>query len=84
MQYMLGTSQIPRWSMAWYDLNVRDRRRDAVRYLVYRAVEPHQSDWEWVALPGWLSFLYPLLRPPRLVLNEIRRLSKMIGEDDQS
>jgi hypothetical protein len=47
-------------------LHARERLRDGVRYCLSLALVPQISDWEILALPRSLSFLYVLVRPIRL------------------
>lgn len=49
---------------------MRERLRDRVRYLLYylrTAMTPNEKDWAFLPLPAFLSFLYYLLPPIRLV-----------------
>jgi hypothetical protein len=54
-------------------LRMRERRRDRVHYLVRLVTRPAVEDWEAVDLPASLSFLYPILRPPRLLAKYLSR-----------
>lgn len=49
-------------------MRMRERRRDRWRYFLRLATRPGVEDWEMIDLPKPLSFLYPLLRYPRLAL----------------
>jgi len=48
-----------------FHLRVRERLRDKARYCFSMAA-PSVKDWTFVSLPGFLSFLYYLIRPFRL------------------
>jgi hypothetical protein len=52
---------------ALFHLRVRERLRDAVRYSLSLALAPTLADWERLALPAQLSFLYYPARFIRLV-----------------
>jgi hypothetical protein len=52
----------------WLHMRLRERWGDRVRYAVRLTTRSGVEDWEAVDLPGSLSFLYPLLRFPRLVM----------------
>ncbi len=45
-----------------------DRRRDALRSVVYSVIVPKESDWAGSSLPGWMHWV---ARPVRLVLRKI-------------
>lgn len=47
-------------------LRMRERKRDKVRSFLRLALTPRVYDWMILPLPGWLFFLYYLLRPLRL------------------
>jgi hypothetical protein len=49
-------------------MRMRERLRDRVRYALRLSTRAGIEDWEAIDLPGSLSFLYPLLRYPRLAL----------------
>jgi hypothetical protein len=47
-------------------MRMRERRRDRARYFLRLTTRPGIEDWQAVDLPRGLSFLYPLVRFPRL------------------
>ena len=51
----------------FFHLKARERLRDRVRYCLRLAMIPTLEDWAFLSLPAFLSFLYYLLRPIRLV-----------------
>ena len=57
----------PLWRLQAFHLMVQDRLRDRVRYLTRLLFTSGPADWELIALPGWLAWLYPLIKPLRLV-----------------
>lgn len=61
-------------------LRARERPGDRLQYCLRRAMTPTIEDWEFLPLPAFLSFLYYLLRPIRLVgkygLSPLQRLLK--------
>lgn len=44
------------------------RRRDTARFWIRALTKPRSDDVEWVSLPDWLSPLYRVVRPVRLLL----------------
>lgn len=50
-----------------FHLRARERWRDRARYCVRLAMTSTPVDWSFVPLPNSLTFIYPLLRPFRLV-----------------
>jgi hypothetical protein len=50
-----------------FHLRVRDRVGDRVQYCLRGALVPNEADWDFLPLPPRLHFLYPLLRPVRLL-----------------
>ena len=50
-----------------FHLKAKERLRDKVRYCLHALITPSVADWEFLPLPGALSFLYFLLRPIRLL-----------------
>jgi hypothetical protein len=56
-------------------IRMRERWRDRLRYFIRLVTRPAIEDWQWVDLPGPLSFLYPVLRLPRLALKYWSRVS---------
>jgi hypothetical protein len=54
-------------------MRMRERLRDRIRYLVRLLTRPGVEDWQAVDLPAGLSFLYPVLRPTRLVAKYFSR-----------
>lgn len=62
--------------LAWYHLRERERWRDKLPLLkhdVGLALKPSDKDRAFVRLPASLSFLYPLVRPARLVSERVQR-----------
>jgi hypothetical protein len=51
---------------ALLQLKMRERKRDRFRSGLRLAATPRVYDWMLLSLPGWLFFLYYLLRPLRL------------------
>jgi hypothetical protein len=51
-----------------FQLRVRERLWDGLRYTLSLALEPTVADWTAVRVPAPFSFLYHLLRPVRLAL----------------
>ncbi len=54
-------------------MRMRERRSDRLNYLARLATRPAVEDWQAIDLPAQLSFLYPILRPPRLLLKYLSR-----------
>ena len=52
---------------AIFHMQSRERWTDRARYLYRLAATPGVEDWQLIDLPSSLTFLYPLLRLPRLV-----------------
>ena len=50
-----------------FRLRSRERFRDRVNYCLKRALTPTHQDLEKLTLPTSLEFLYPLVRPFRLI-----------------
>jgi hypothetical protein len=50
-----------------------DTRADAWRSWLAAVFQPRVSDWRELPLPDSLAFLYPLLRPVRLILRRLQR-----------
>lgn len=50
-----------------FQLRLKERLRDKVRYIVRSAAVPSHEDWEYLPLPTGLSCLYYLSRPFRLL-----------------
>lgn len=50
-----------------FQLRLKERFRDKVRYIVRSAAVPSHEDWEYLPLPAGLSPLYYLFRPLRLI-----------------
>jgi Uncharacterised nucleotidyltransferase len=48
-------------------IHARERSRDGLRYGLSRAIRPEIADWEFLHLPSYLSFLYPIIRVFRIV-----------------
>lgn len=71
-----GWTQGPRaaHSGMGFQLAIRERARDKIRYFVGIACTPSYSDWKVVRLPDRLCLLYYLIRPFRLLLKAIRML----------
>ena len=63
-------------------VRARDRRRDALGTVLYRAhqaVQPSQTDRDWVRIPHSLAFLYYAVRPVRLITDALRRSATYPG-----
>jgi hypothetical protein len=70
-----------------FDVSVRERRRDRLRYLGRRLFTPTNQDLDAVSLPAGLSFLYPALRWVRLgsrYLGHPSRLKQLWRGRDQA
>lgn len=50
-----------------FQLRVKERFRDRVRVFTQRMIQPAEGDWVAMPLPPALFFLYPLIRPFRLL-----------------
>lgn len=48
-------------------LKVRERLAHKLRYFLYLTITPNEKEWALLPLPKFLSFLYYLLRPLRLI-----------------
>jgi hypothetical protein len=59
-------------SLAW-DLACATRTRDRARMLWRSLVDPTVQEWLAVRLPDPLAWLYPVVRPGRLLLRALRR-----------
>jgi SAM-dependent methyltransferase len=57
---------------ARFRLRTRDRLLDKLRYCVNFAVTPTPEDWNDIRLPDPLTAAFYVLRPPRLVLEQLR------------
>lgn len=57
-----------------FDLKIRERLRDALRYGLYLTLPPTPADWEAVALPESLRALYYAIRLSRLIKGGARQL----------
>lgn len=55
------------FELTMFRLRSRERLRDRFTYCLKRALEPTYKDLETVSLPASLEFLYPLVRPLRLI-----------------
>jgi hypothetical protein len=65
--WLLGQKSTPRLlESCLFHLKVRERLRDRLSYCLKLIFTPTPGDWELVALPSPLFFLYYLLRPMRL------------------
>lgn len=63
-----------------FHLRTRESWREKVRYLLSRTLTPSPGDWTFVQLPVSLSFLYPLIRPIRLLQQcELAPLKRLLG-----
>lgn len=56
-----------RFELTRFRLRSRERVRDRISYCFKRALSPTYKDLETVSLPSSLEFLYPLVRPFRLI-----------------
>lgn len=63
----LAESEMTYFSYVRYHGSVIDRKRDKIVYCLRPIVNPNEKDWLWIRLPVWLSFLYYVLRPLRLL-----------------
>lgn len=59
---------------AKYHYAILDRFGDKLRYILKPLLTPTHSDWLWVRVPAFMSPVYYLLRPVRLVLKYCRKL----------
>jgi Uncharacterised nucleotidyltransferase len=59
-----------------FRLSVRDRPRDWVQYFVWRLLIPNVRDRRFFKLPRSLSFLYYLIRPIRLVVEQVCSMAR--------
>lgn len=50
-----------------FQIKVRERFRDKLVFTLAHAAVPHITDWSWAPLPDFLYWLYPIIRPVRLV-----------------
>jgi hypothetical protein len=57
-----------------FHFRARERLRDAVRYGLSLALEPTVVDWKACELPGWLGWMYFVMRPVRLARKYSRGL----------
>jgi hypothetical protein len=69
---------------ARFQLALRERRRDGLRYALSLALAPTVADWTALRLPAGVSFLYQLFRPIRLAAKyasqAVRRSPKKHGD----
>lgn len=56
-----------------FTMATKERILDRARYFADVTIQPTEEDYEWVTLPGALGFLYPLLRPVRLLVKGVNR-----------
>ncbi len=64
-----------------YRMRVQDRWIDRIRYGSSIIFSPTLIEWQNLPLPGFLSFLYPLLRPLRLAAKySLRLLNPLFGK----
>ncbi|OCQ98736.1 hypothetical protein BCD64_22025 [Nostoc sp. MBR 210] len=61
------------WQTTMFRLRVRDRSRDWVQYFVWRLLIPNVRDRRLFNLPNSLSFLYYLIRPIRLCVEQLSK-----------
>jgi hypothetical protein len=52
-------------------LRFQDGWREKLRYLFRLVTSPNMADWQFLPLPGSLTFLYPLIRIFRLIKTQI-------------
>jgi hypothetical protein len=57
-----------------YHYAILDRFGDTLRYILRPLLTPTHSDWLWVRVPAFMSPVYYLLRPVRLVLKYCRKV----------
>ena len=55
------------FELTMFRLRSRERLRDRFTYCLKRALAPTYKDLETLSLPAPLEFLYPLVRPFRLI-----------------
>jgi hypothetical protein len=54
-----------------FQIKIRERFRDKLVYSLVHTAVPHITDWSWAPLPDYLYWLYPLIRPLRLVTHYV-------------
>ena len=54
-----------------FQLKIRERLRDKLVFALGHATVPHPTDWSWAPLPESLYWLYPIIRPLRLVTHYV-------------
>jgi hypothetical protein len=54
-----------------FQIKIRERFRDKLVFALAHAAVPHATDWSWAPLPESLSWLYPIIRPFRLVMHQV-------------
>ncbi len=59
-------------------MQVRERFADRARYFLSLTFTPGVAEWALLSLPGYLYFLYHLLRPIRLVCKAAKRVPKTL------
>ncbi|MCC5636682.1 nucleotidyltransferase family protein [Nostoc sp. CHAB 5844] len=77
--WRLFSDQIARsasWQTTLFRLSVRDRPGDWVQYFIWRLLIPNVRDRRVLKLADSLSFLYYLIRPIRLVVEQVCSMAK--------
>jgi len=54
-----------------FQIKIRERFRDKLVYSLVHTAVPHITDWSWAPLPDYLYWLYPIIRPLRLVTHYV-------------
>jgi hypothetical protein len=64
----------PRWQEMRYHYRCQGNIGLTLRFFAHMLFQPHLPDWQFVRLPRPLWFLYPVLRPLRLLSKRLRGL----------
>ena len=64
-----------------FQIQLQKNLSEKFSYLYNFAIAPNERDWEFINLPGGLSFLYLILRPLRLLLKSHRKFSNSLQKD---
>jgi len=54
-----------------FQIKIRERLREKLFFALAHATVPHTTDWSWAPLPESLYWLYPIIRPLRLVTHYV-------------
>lgn len=68
-----GEAEYDRSEHLRFTLATKERRLDRIRYMRGFLFHPALEDYDWVTLPDILWFLYPVIRPLRLLIRAIKR-----------